>query len=444
MSEFWRQLEGTALSDGRRLVRLLGESPRSAVFLADDARGKRTVKLVRPEPGADRQLNRWQAAARLSHPHLVSIFESGRTTLAGSEMLYVVMEYGEEALNEVLTERPLSVDETKEMLGPCLEALGYLHANGVAHSRLRPSNILAVEERLKISSDGALPFGETLRPDGAYNAPEGSSSAPADVWSLGVTLVEVLSQSPPQSGRPVPIPEPFAEVTRACLHDDPIQRWTIPMIREKLHPAGQAGASSAKVFRYVVGAALALGVLAAFVVPRFLGTAPTVTVPPAAEPAVPPPEPPAKKPVVERKPSRAKPPSAEVDARPAPAPGKEPVVKRERPAPARPEAEARAPAKADESAAGSVVRQRLPDVAPESLRTITGTLRVRVGVVVDEAGNVSSTTLDSAGPSRYFAGLSERAAREWKFTPGAGGRWLIRFEYTSREIRATAAPPRSR
>ncbi|MGH9672220.1 MAG: protein kinase domain-containing protein [Bryobacteraceae bacterium] len=428
MSEFWRQLEGTALSDSRRLVRLLGESPRSAVFLADDAGKKRAVKFVRPEPGADRQLNRWQAAPRLSHPHLVSIFESGRTTLAGSEMLYAVMEYGEEALNQVLTERPLSIDETKEMLGPCLEALGYLHANGVAHSRLRPSNILAVEERLKISSDGALPFGETLRPDGPHTAPEGSSSAPADVWSLGVTLVEVLSQSLPQRGKPVPIPEPFAELARACLQEDPVERWTIPMIREKLHPSGRAGASSAKVFRYAVGTALALGVLAAFVVPRFLGTAPTVRVPPAAEPAAPAPEPP---PVA-------------VDTRPAPAPGKEPEVERKQPAPDQPEAEPRGREKGAEPAAGSVVRQRLPDVAPESLRTITGTLRVGVGVVVDEAGNVSSATLDSAGPSRYFAGLSQRAAREWKFTPGAPGRWRIRFEYTSNEVRATAVPRRSR
>jgi TonB family protein len=78
----------------------------------------------------------------------------------------------------------------------------------------------------------------------------------------------------------------------------------------------------------------------------------------------------------------------------------------------------------------------LPEVSEKALATIHGVVRVGVRVKVDPTGNVSGATLDSAGPSPYFADLAMKAARRWQFTsPESDGHsipseWLIRFHFT--------------
>jgi serine/threonine protein kinase len=84
---------------------------------------------------------------------LVRIFAAGTWVLAGMPVAYLVMEYAEENLAEVLRERPLTTDETREMLQPVADALAYLHGQGLVHGNLKPSNILAVEDTVKISSE---------------------------------------------------------------------------------------------------------------------------------------------------------------------------------------------------------------------------------------------------------------------------------------------------
>jgi TonB family protein len=93
---------------------------------------------------------------------------------------------------------------------------------------------------------------------------------------------------------------------------------------------------------------------------------------------------------------------------------------------------------------GEVLNEVLPKPPQKALNTIHGTFHVIVKVHVDAAGNVINSELDSPGPSRYFAGLAEKAARQWQFSGAeAGGHgipsaWLIRFEFTSAGVRATA------
>jgi TonB family protein len=88
------------------------------------------------------------------------------------------------------------------------------------------------------------------------------------------------------------------------------------------------------------------------------------------------------------------------------------------------------------SARGEVLDQVLPDASEKALATIHGVVRVTVRVQVDPTGNVSEATLDSPGPSPYFADLALKAARRWQFTsPEAAGHsvpsaWLIRFHFT--------------
>jgi TonB family protein len=88
-----------------------------------------------------------------------------------------------------------------------------------------------------------------------------------------------------------------------------------------------------------------------------------------------------------------------------------------------------------------VVHQVLPEVSRKARDTIQGTVGVQVEVRVDRSGNVLVATLDSPGPSRYFAELALQAARRWKFSPAkidgrdVSSEWILRFEFVRTETR---------
>jgi len=156
MKAFWQQCEGQVV-DGFPLRQYLGGGEDQAVFLTEYAGEnprKAAIKLTRADPDStESHLRRWRLAAELSHPNLLRLFERGSWHLDKIPLLYVVMEYSEEDLSQVIPERPLTAAEAKEMLEPALGALAYLHSSGFVHGRLRPSNFMAIAGRLKISSD---------------------------------------------------------------------------------------------------------------------------------------------------------------------------------------------------------------------------------------------------------------------------------------------------
>jgi len=159
----WRQCEGELAGGEYPLERYLGGSEGRAVFLTRFASGRAAIKLaVAGQAQVGELVERWNRAANLYHPHLVRIFAAGTWALGGMPLAYLVMEYAEENLEEVLRERPLSTDETREMLEPVADALAYLHGQGLVHGNLKPSNILAVEDTVKISSE-AVSAGDPAR-----------------------------------------------------------------------------------------------------------------------------------------------------------------------------------------------------------------------------------------------------------------------------------------
>jgi hypothetical protein len=176
---------------------------------------------LRQVAAADRegQLATWTAISKLAHPHLIRLLDSGRCEIAGVPLLYVAMERADGDLAEVLPERPLTAVEAREMLESAIDALAYLHEKGFAHGAVKPSNIMAVGEQIKLSSDSVTRDGEIA----------------GDVWSLGATLVEALTQRPPDLTAEVSIPEPFASIARHCLAPDPRARWTVSQIASRLH-----------------------------------------------------------------------------------------------------------------------------------------------------------------------------------------------------------------
>src|SRR5260370_27452082 len=155
MSETWKGWEGSTVDGRFQLQSYLGCSDHSAVFLAEggaDDSGKAAIKLVAADPaGAGDQLLQWEAAGELTHPNLIRMFSRGRCELEGTELLYVVMEYAEENLSQILPDRALTAEEARAMLPPILLALQCGHDKGFVHGHIHPSDALAVGEPAKLT-----------------------------------------------------------------------------------------------------------------------------------------------------------------------------------------------------------------------------------------------------------------------------------------------------
>ena len=441
MKELRKDWEGREV-EGLRLEECLGGSDHSAVFRTRVG----AVKLLhvdRTEP----RLALWQRTAQLSHPFLARLMATGR---AEPDLLYVFTEYAEEDLSQVLPDRPLTPEEARELLEPVLEALAYLHGNGFVHSRLKPSNILVVNGRLKLSSDGLIPSGERVRKSGmrlSYDAPEtadGPVTPAADVWSLGVTLVEALTQHRPGIDEEEPllpetVPSDLREIAKGCLQPDPRERVTIPEIRRLLRPAVEpsprrTGRRNTAVAATVLGAAALAGI--ALYSKKAEDPRPAR---PESTPAVV-----AQPPATPQTDQSAEPPTPI-----APVPKPSPAVRREspRPVPQAPPARAGEPAATaavpggGSVAEGPVIERVLPTVPVKALQTIRGKVAVEVRLQVNAAGDVSDARIESPGPSRYFAAQALNAARRWRFAPQtASGEWIVRFVFRQSGPEATAKP----
>ena len=249
--------------DGKfALLQWLGGSPWSGVFLTELPQGDRSqkaaIKFIPADArDAEAQISCWAMTTALSHPHLMRLFCAGRCQIDGAPLLYAVTEYSEEILSQILPERPLTPTETREMLGVVLDVLTYLHGIGFVHGHLKPSNILVVDDQLKLSSDNLHVAGKPGKHSlamGVYDAPEsaaGNIFPAADIWSLGVTLVETLTGHPPVWDRsthrepivPESIPQPFAGIVRKCLRFDPAHRCTLSDVKAQPRTCAVSAAS---------------------------------------------------------------------------------------------------------------------------------------------------------------------------------------------------------
>jgi eukaryotic-like serine/threonine-protein kinase len=304
MSEIRSQTQREALGTRYRLGGILERTLDGGIYLTEDGA---LAKLRRADSDeAEALLARWSDISRLSHPHLAQLFEAGYCEIAGERFVYAVMERAEESLAGVLNERPLSPDETREMLDPALDALSYIHANGYVHSGIQPSNILALGDTLKLSSDTLVRIGEMPEPRnrGLYDAPEmdaGRLSPASDIWSLGVTTLQSLTQRIAIGEEAFrDLPEPFADIVRHSLKQNPAERWTTGQITARLHgPVPQPAerrpeaprTPSVPKWPLALGATALVGI-AVFIFSHRSRPVPPPAVPPLVEQAAPSPAPP--------------------------------------------------------------------------------------------------------------------------------------------------------
>ncbi len=476
------ELVGLVIDDRFPLIQRLGGGAGSSVFLTEfgDPQQKATIKLIPADfEGAEIRWEAWEAAKELSHPNLVQVFASGRCELDSGPMLYVVSEFADEVLAGILPDRALTAQEAREMLGPTLDALSYLHEKGFVHSHLKPSNIMAVGDRLKLSADCLVSQGAPQNPSAeriVYDAPEttqGPIGAAADMWSLGATLIEVFAQRPPAWDHnpaqipvvPESVPQPFAMIARQCLRIDPARRCTIEQIQSRLAPPVQTAApehaDGKTIARRRMGVSIGAGAILLATIAIWMAYElhhePLSQEPEAQSTAFASPAPAPASPAASVATPRAPAPSQQAPAPPTPPPAaasselSPSVVPVEAPAPASPEAHpSPAPAQPSQSsggatAQGEVSQQVQPDVPASAMRTISGTVKVAVKVSVDAAGSVTNAEFDSAGPSKYFANKALEAARHFAFRPAqdsgqpVASTWILHFDFKREGISITSA-----
>ena len=140
-----------ALGERYALEREIGAGGMATVYLAKDLRHSRPVaiKVVRPElsgpGGIARFLREIELAARLQHPHILPVFDSGTVDDgAGGQTPYFVMPFveGETLRARLGREKQLPVDDAISLAAEVADALAYAHAHGVVHRDIKPENIL--------------------------------------------------------------------------------------------------------------------------------------------------------------------------------------------------------------------------------------------------------------------------------------------------------------
>lgn len=435
-ADVWRRWEGQVVKGIFPLRRFLGASEDGAVFLSEYEAGNRrdvAIKFVPAvAPQAEAQLAHWRTAATLSHPHLIRLFDMGRCQLGRREFLFVVMEYAEETLTQVLSRRALSPDELREMLIPTLDVLGFLHRNQWVHVGLKPSNLLAVNDRLKLASDTLRPIGDSVSGivrNSSYDAPElkdGGVSTAGDIWSLGVILVEALTQRTPAwsderfetSSLLASIPAPFVNTVWRCLNPSPTNRPTIIELEAEYKSASTAHGRSNHPLREPSGDTTTPWSfpnrhrLLPFAVPAALLASLALWV------------------------GLDSPGNSQADLQRTADPAPAPAATIEKPA-----RSTSKPASPVSRPSRSVLHEVSPDVPPAIRDKIQGRIVVTVRVLVDPSGNVMAALMENPGPSENLARLADNAAREWKFAPAenqAARVWILTFAFTRGGVTARA------
>ena len=214
-----------ALRDRYVLERELGRGGMATVYLARDVKHDRLValKVLHPELaamlGPERFLREIKFAARLQHPHILSVHDSGAAGQEGSgaERLWFTMPYveGESLRDRLKRESQLPVEDAVQITREAGQALDYAHQHGVIHRDIKPENILLTKDGNVLVADfgiaRALEPEEQLTATGlsvrtpAYMSPaqaagERTVDARTDVYSLGCVLYEMLAGEPPFTG----------------------------------------------------------------------------------------------------------------------------------------------------------------------------------------------------------------------------------------------------
>lgn len=271
----WTRLQGTVLEGGYQLETILAAEESVATFkvrVLGDSSANAIARLFFAGPrAAEEQAAVWKSTRQLQDKHLSRPLGAGQTQIDGATLAYVVLRRPDETLDAAVRERPLSKQEAGEVLLALIRGLEELHSHGLVHGCVSPEQIVAIGDSIQLSTEGVRRVGEApalLLPQARYTAPEseGANVTPeADVWCMGATLVEILTQQ--RCGEHCieeasKLPAPFDSIAARCLDADPQSRVKVGQA-EALFRGRGAGPLEAKKAAPVSPAVAAIPVAAA-------------------------------------------------------------------------------------------------------------------------------------------------------------------------------------
>ncbi|MGE5231639.1 MAG: protein kinase domain-containing protein [Deltaproteobacteria bacterium] len=282
-----------SLQDRYTIERELGRGGMATVFLARDLKHDRLValKVLHPELaaslGPERFLREIKVAARLNHPYIVPLHDSGRA----GDLLYYVMPYvdGESLRHRLTRERQLPVEDALQIARNVAAALDYAHRQGVVHRDIKPENVMLHEGEALVTDFGiakavSVAGAESLTQTGvavgtpAYMSPEQAAGEAdpdgrSDIYSLGCVLYEMLAGATPFTG-----PTAQAVMARRFTDTPPPVRAARPTVPETVEQAVARALARVPADRFATAAQLAqaLAVPSGTTPP---GSAPTVSTP---------------------------------------------------------------------------------------------------------------------------------------------------------------------
>ena len=235
-----------ALRDRYALERELGRGGMATVYLAHDLKHDRSValKVLHPELasvlGPERFQREIRLAARLQHPHILTVLDSGDA--AGQLWFTMPFVEGESLRDRLSRERQLAVEDALRIAREAAQGLQYAHEHGVIHRDVKPENILLTKDGSTLVADFGIArasggardarLTETGMAIGtpAYMSPEQASGDQTldprtDVYSLGGVLYEMLAGEPPFTG-----PTVQAIIAKRLTQPVPSVRQTRPTV----------------------------------------------------------------------------------------------------------------------------------------------------------------------------------------------------------------------
>jgi serine/threonine-protein kinase len=210
----------TALADRYAIERELGAGGMATVYLAEDLKHRRAVavKVLRPELaaaiGPERFLREIEITARLDHPHILPLLDSGEA----DGFLFYIMPYvqGESLRDRLNREKQLPIDDAIQIAREVADALDFAHQQDVVHRDIKPENVLLGAGHARVADFGiaralSAAGGDRLTETGAaigtphYMSPEQASGGQqvdgrTDIYALACVLYEMLGGDPPFTG----------------------------------------------------------------------------------------------------------------------------------------------------------------------------------------------------------------------------------------------------